>query len=99
MAHWSVEDLDFGPLALQLLHDQELMDVVADQAVGRSDQDAIDLSAGNSIAQSIQTRALHDPTAVAIIAKHVLGSEIPVLCENIGPQPIELLLGQLALSP
>ena len=50
------------------------------------------------LAAAIQTRALQDPTTVAIIAKDVLGSEIPVLCENIGPQPLELLLSRLALS-
>ena len=97
-AHRPVEELDFGPVPLQLLHKQNLMDVVAGQAIGRGDQDAIDPSAGDGIAQPVETRALQDSAAIAVIAKDVLGGEIPVLGENIGPQPLELLLSRLALG-
>ena len=47
--------------SINVLHKQNLVDIVAGQAVGRGDQDAIDPSAGDRIAQSVKTRALQDP--------------------------------------
>ena len=98
LAHRPIQELDVGPMVLHFLHEQNLVDVVARQAVWCRDHDALEASGRGCIPQPVQAGAAQRGAAVAIIPKDMPQRLVPALSLNIGAQALELLLSGVCLG-
>jgi len=85
-------------MALQLLYEQNLVDVVARQTVRCRDHDALEAGGRDRIPQPVQAGAAQRGAAVAVIPKDMLQRQVPALSLNIGAQALELLLSGVCLG-
>ena len=85
-------------MALQLLHEQNLVDVVARQAVRRCDQDAVEPGGCGRIPQPVKAGAVQRSAAVTVITKDMLRRQVPALGLDLGAQALQLLLRGVRLG-
>ena len=95
LAHGPVEELHGSAVPFQLLDQQHLMNIVAGKPIRRSDQDG---RGGGRIPQVVQCWPLQAGTAVAVVAKDIVGGQLPVLCVRMGAQTLELALNRLTVG-
>lgn len=98
LAHRPIQELDLRSITLQLLYEQNLVDVVARQAVRRRDHDALEASGRGRIPQLIQAGAAQRGAAVAVIPKDMLQRQVPASSLDIGAQALQLLLSGVCLG-
>jgi hypothetical protein len=92
LTHGAVEELHLAAVPLQFLQQQDLVHVVAGQAIRRGDQYPVHARQGNLIAEPVQPRAFQAGPTITVVAKDVLGGQLPALALDIGLQPLQLLL-------
>jgi hypothetical protein len=85
ITHGPIQELHLAASVAQFFKDHHLMDVVARQAVGRSDKDKVKGGKRRLIAKMIKPWPLEFGAGVAIVAENVLFGETPIgLGGNIG---------------
>jgi hypothetical protein len=98
VAHRPVEEVHLAANVGKLLQQHHLMHGVAGQAVRCGDDDAVQFTAVDGIAQAVQPGSHQTGTAVAVIAEDMIVGQRPVLGANVGTQAVELLLNRLVLN-
>src|SRR4051812_34613785 len=101
IAHGAIQELGGTSGLRPFLQENHLVHIVAGEAVGSSDEHAVDLAALHGIAQAVQPRADEGRAAVAVVAEHVGPVEGPALggmSVDMGGKPPELLLNGLVVD-
>ena len=95
---WNTHEEPYlAAMALQLLEQQDLMDVVARQTIRRGDDHQIEAAGGGPVAQAIETRPPQRGATVAVIAKDMVERHVPALLARVARQAFDLLLDRLGL--
>ncbi len=97
LAHRAVEKLDFAPVPLQFLQQQDLMDIVARQPVRRSDHNHIKRSIRCAVAQTFKTPDVSGRRRCSRHHKNLIERHLPALLPNVTCQAFHLLLDCLRL--
>jgi hypothetical protein len=101
VAHRPVKELGGATGLRPLLHEHHLVHVITREAVGGSDQHAVDLATLYGIAQAVQPRSRQHGAAIAVVAKHMGRIDDPAIGGtgvHRGGQPLELLLNGLVVD-
>ena len=98
LAHRPIQELDLTPRPLELIDQDYLMHVVARQAIGRGDHEAIKFTRPHHIAQTVKGRAFEVSPTVTIVTKDAILAEGPALLVNILAKTVQLLLDGLHLD-
>ena len=69
LAEGAIEEDDLHPGIREFLHEQELVGIVAGQAIGIEDVQAVDGAGGRLVAQALQGRSQQRAATVAVIAE------------------------------
>src|SRR6266496_444843 len=98
ITHRSIQKLDLAAAPFQFVDQQHLMDIVARQAIGCSDQEQLEGGKRSAITQAIQTRPVEFGPTISIITVNVLVGQMPVrLLGHMCPQAVKLLVDRLGL--
>jgi len=81
-ANGPVQEQHLGSGTAELLHQQGLVRVAADQSVGREDIKPLNAPRRRSVAQPFQRWADQEGTAVALIDIGVIGLDVAAICSN-----------------
>ena len=94
----AAEERDRAAGAAELLQEQDLVGVLAGQAVGGEHGDDLDLAVAHGVAQRVQAGPVEARAAVALVAEHVPVAQLVALGLGPGAQGGELAVdGLLAL--
>src|SRR3954452_1755389 len=94
----AAEERDRAAGAAELLQEQDLVGVLAGQAVGREDAHDLDLAVAHGVAQRVQAGPVEARAAVALVAEHGPVAQLVALGLGPGGQGAELAVdGLLAL--
>jgi len=97
ITHRTVQELNVTTVPFQFLQDQDLMNILACQAVGSRDQHQLELGHRCPVTQTVQARTVQLGSAVAFIPKDMLFRKMPTLSCNVGQQTFQLLFNSLRL--
>ena len=98
ITHRSIQKLDLAAALGQFVDQQHLMDIVARQAIGCSDQEQLEGGKGGTIAQAVQTGPVEFGPTIPIIAIDMFVGLMPVLLlGDMGQQPVDLLVNRLGV--
>ena len=96
--HGAIEKLHVTPVLREFLNHEHLMDIVAGQAIGRREEDALKDCQGRLVPKPIQARAVELGPTIAIITVDMGFIQMPVrLSGDIVPQAGKLLFNRLLL--
>ena len=94
----AVEERDGAAGAAELLQEQDLVGVLAGQAVGGEDAEDLDLAVAHAIAQGVEAGPVEAGAAAALVPEHVVVVQVVTLGLGPGAQGGELAVdGLLAL--
>ena len=93
-----VGELDPAAVALQLLQEQHLMDIVARQSIRIGDEDAIELGQRGEVAKPVEAGPPQRGPGIAVVAEDVVVRERPSAISGDAPQSVELLIDGLGLG-
>jgi hypothetical protein len=88
LTHGTIQKLYSTAMLLQFFQQQNLMNIVASQAVGRRNQYKIQLACCCLIPQPIQAGTLQGGSTVPVISKDVFNRYPPVLLAGVAFEPI-----------
>jgi hypothetical protein len=95
ITHRSIQKLDLAPLALQLLQNQGLVDILPSQTIGCSNQDQFKLSHSCPITEAVQARAAQLGATVSVVSENMFFAQDPSLSDDVSAQAFQLLLNRL----
>jgi hypothetical protein len=72
LAHGAIHKCHLTAAFFELLNEQQLVDILACQAIGSCDDHQIKVGQSDLITQTVKARSLQTCSAVAIITKHML---------------------------
>jgi len=98
IGNWPVDKFDATAMALEFLHQQHLMNVVASETIGIGDEDVIELSERSEIAELVESGSSEGGSGVAIVAEDAILGERPLAIRRELPEAIELLFDGLGLG-
>src|SRR5262245_36447911 len=90
-----IEEMDVATIVLELFEEHHRMDIVASESIGACEPKMRKSSLPDAIAESIQTRPVESCSAIAIIAKDMLGEEGLSWAVEMSSKPLNLLLNGL----
>ena len=93
-----VGELDLTAVALQLLHQQHLVDVVAGQPLGVGNQDAVELGQRGEVAELVEAGSPERRAGVTVVAEDVLVGQLPQPVPGDALEPLKLLIDRLGLG-
>lgn len=83
---------------LELLKEQDLMDILAGQAIRRGDDHLLELACGDPLTQPVEAWSCERGAAEPVVAKDVLGLPTPALGGTLGLDALQLLGDSLGLD-
>ena len=98
LGHWTIQKLHLTAVLLQFLDQQDLVDVVAGQAIRVGDVQPVEGRQRGPVAEPVESRAAQAGAAVAVVAEDVVVGQPLAPPGDVGPQPLNLLLDGLGLS-
>src|SRR4051794_12934516 len=98
LAHRAVQKLDDATGLRKFVQQQDLMGVIAGEAIGGGEQQAVEDPGGDLLAESFQAGAVQGRTAEAVVAEDEIVSENPALSLGMDAQAIQLLVNGLGLG-
>jgi hypothetical protein len=98
VAHGPFHKQHLTAAALELLDEQDLMDIVACEAIGCGDEDGVEGGEADLVTQLVQTRPIEMSPTHAVVAIDVLVIEHPALLGCVGAQAGQLLVDGLRLG-
>ena len=84
LTHRAIHKFHLTPTFFELLNEHQLVDILAGQPIGSSDDHQVKVGQGNLIAQAVKTRSLQTRSTVSVITKHMLILPFPSMHSTLG---------------